>query len=69
MNSANVGRNHPDNRFNVNDWNADNGNDNVGAVPAVVSSKIKVAWRILSILQAFYLFLEGLTRVLDNFYF
>lgn len=45
-NVANVGRNNPDNPLNVNDWNADNDNDNVWAVPAVVSG-IKVLWQVL----------------------
>jgi len=38
-NVANVGRNDPADRLNVNDWNRDNGNDNVFAVPVIVSRK------------------------------
>jgi len=63
VNAANAGRNDPSKQFNVNEWNADNGNDNVGAVPAVVSSvkeaypALSFAWWIVSILQAFCLFL------------
>ena len=38
-NVANVGNANPDNGLNVNDWNRDNGNHNIGAVRLVVSSK------------------------------
>lgn len=57
-NVAVVGRNDPDNKLNVNDWNRDNGYDNVGAVPAVVSIIERYfAWRTLSTRQASCLFL------------
>jgi len=61
VNAAYAGRNDPSKQFNVNDWNADNGNDNVGAVPAVVSSfkrfnlVLIFAWWIVSNHQASYL--------------
>ena len=71
MNAAYAGRYDPSKHFNVNDWNADNGNDNVGAVPAVVSRikvKFEFAWWILSILQASCLFLEVVFANQGNFY-
>jgi len=73
VNSANVGRNDHDNQLNVNEWNAENGNDNIGAVPAVVSRRkilfsADFAWRILSIRQAFCLFPEVLFEALNIFY-
>lgn len=40
VDAANAGRNDPSKQFNVNDWHADKGNNNVGGVPAVVSSLV-----------------------------
>ena len=56
-NVANVGNFNADNGPNVNDWNRDNGNSNVFAVPLVVSGKCdsnlaSFAWRNESIRQA-----------------
>lgn len=39
--AANGGRDHPDNRFYVNDWYADDGSGGVGAVPAVVKIGVR----------------------------
>ncbi len=38
-NVANVGNANPDNGLNVNNWNRDNGHDNVFAAPLVVSGR------------------------------
>ncbi|MEK7497565.1 MAG: hypothetical protein AAB656_01460 [Patescibacteria group bacterium] len=62
-NVAIVGNANSDNGLNVNDWNRDNGNDNVRVVRLIVSSSF--LW-ILSILQAFCLFLGGCSGVLNN---
>ena len=68
-NVANVGNANPDNGLNVNDWNRDNGNDNVGGPLLVVSSfKGYFAWWTLTIHQAFYLFLAILLAALNIFY-
>ena len=71
-NAANAGRNDPSKQFNVNDWNAQNGNSNIGLVPAVVSSNAMEAYPALSfvwwnesILQAFCLFLVAPIQVLN----
>lgn len=68
-----VGNADPDNGLNVNEMNADNGNDNVHAVRLIVSGRKILfkgcfAWRILSILQAFCLFPASIPEVLNNFY-
>ena len=72
VNAANAGRNDPSKQFNVNDWNADNGNDNVFAVPVVVSRRIKFrvcfAWWSGSNHQASCLFPARLVVVLGSFY-
>ena len=71
-NVANVGNADPDNGLNVNDWNRDNGNRNVGAVRLVVSRKkesnlVSSAWWHESSHQASCLFLAKLLEVLSNF--
>ena len=74
-NVANVGNANPDNGLNVNDWNRDNGHDDVGSPRLVVSSFIRrfcfkryFAWWTLTIHQAFCLFLEVLPVILNIFY-
>jgi hypothetical protein len=66
-NVANVGNFNADNGLNVNNWNAHNGNDNVHVAPLIVSSKkisfrASSAWWLLSIRQASFLFLQGVTE-------
>ncbi|OGH35877.1 MAG: hypothetical protein A3B38_03095 [Candidatus Levybacteria bacterium RIFCSPLOWO2_01_FULL_36_13] len=70
-NVANVGNFNPDNGLNVNNWNRDNGNDNVWASPLIVSGNkfmARLAWRLLSILQAFCQFPVIFPEVLSNYY-
>ena len=71
-NVANVGNAAPDNGLNVNDWNRDNGNRNVGAVRLVVSRKkgsnlVSFAWWHESSHQASCLFLAALIEALGSF--
>jgi len=63
-NVANVGNFDAENGLNVNNWNRDNGNDNVFASPLVVSSSADV----LSTRLAFCLFLAKCFEVLNSFY-
>ena len=72
-NVANVGRNDPTNRLNVNDWDRANSNDNVFAVPVIVSRKrkdfrVSFAWWLLSIRQASCLFHAASLGAQDSFY-
>lgn len=66
-NLANVGNFNADNGPNVNDWNRDDHNVNLGAARWIVSSEdslrgfsLSIAWWTLSSRQAFCLFLEVL---------
>jgi len=59
--------------LNVNNWNRDNGNDNVHVAPLIVSSKkiylkVSSAWWLLSIRQASCLFLATFPKAQGNFY-
>ena len=71
-NVANVGDAFPDYGLDVYDWYRDYGYRNIGAVRLVVSETLEVnlikrfAWWILSIRQAFCLFLEVLIQVQNN---
>jgi len=70
-NVANVG-NFDDNGPNVNDWNVDDINPNLGAARWIVSRRkilfwADLTWRILSIRQAFCLFPEVLFVILSIF--
>lgn len=69
-NVADVGYFNADNGLNVNDWNADNGNDNLWVVRLVVSSITTAgfAWWSGSIHQASCLFLAVLLEALNIFY-
>ena len=68
-NVANVGNWNDDNGLNVNDWNRDESNVNIGAARWIVSSmKLSFAWWNVSIHQAFFLFPVVLFEVQDTFY-
>ena len=72
-NLANVGNFNADNGPNVNDWNRDKHNVNLGAARWIVSStkeiiRVSFAWWILSSHQASYLLPEVLLEVLNSFY-
>lgn len=73
-NVAYVGNANPDRGLNVNDWNRDRGNHNVGAVRLVVSSTNDsvlacFAWRHESSRQASCQFLASMFEVLDIYCF
>lgn len=73
-NVANVGNANPDGGLNVNDWNRDRGNHNVGAVCLVVSSRndsvlVSSAWWHESSRQASCQFLASLFEVQDTYCF
>ena len=66
-NVANVGNFNADNELNVNNWKPSDVNDNLWAVPLVVSRKfISFAWWIEAIHQAFCLFPVKFLQVLNS---